>query len=1006
MVKAKKELGFVPHISFKKLADEMMVKNRQPGRQPIFQVMFILLEESFGNLRLQNVEGELLYVHTGTSKNDLTLDVQASGDEWTCRFEYATDLFSSQAAAKMADHFTELLHSIVKVPDESIGRLNLMPIDERNRLLVDGNGPLHSFAPSTVPALFESQVLRTPRGVAIVCDQESVTFTDLNSRANRLAHHLIKLGVGPETLVGICMDRSVEMVVALLATLKAGGAYLPLDPQYPPSRLQQMLDDARPVAILTISKLVDRLPTAQTLVRLDSQETSVSIAHCANHNPDDSERNGSLQAGHPAYCIYTSGSTGVPKGTLIEHSSLIAFFDAMQCVVPFSPGDRHAAITTIGFDISVLELFQTMCHGATVVLATDGQAHDPAQLAELIRSTGATSLQATPSFWSVLVDRRPDCLRNLTVMTGGEALSRDLARRLHAVARRVWNLYGPTEATIWASAHLVGPVDLSDEAPQTVVIGRPLSNYRMYVLDPQRELVTVGGIGELYIAGAGLARGYLNRMELTAERFVADPFATEPDQRMYRTGDLARWRQNGTIEFLGRSDHQVKIRGFRIELGEIEAALLKISDVAEAAVISRNDTSGDAALVAYLVMKPNRSLDEPQVRKELATFLPGYMIPAAFVVLEKLPLTPNGKLDRKGLPASERRQVPNSLESLPQTDTERKLERIWANMLKIDRIGVHDNFFEFGGHSLLALRVIDEVNQTFERALKVADLFAYPTIAEFSDCLTESGESEASLMAQKYLESIHSGAGQINLVIVGPNLRVSRNELPPEFSVWWLKLDGLHVWPHQHWDIPTQAAVYLEEIRAAIPFGKILLCGHSIGGLLAIEIAHQLRQVTDQRVDLILLEPSPAWKTQESLGDRLVRHARAFFQPGRVGRIQHLIKTISKKSERKILQLRVRMHKSSAMSMPIDDRWKYMAPYYARLIRGYQLPESLDNDLHVFGTSKYLASAMPPLRHLAGGRVTVHEVPDELSHLDLGKSQNNHFWISIVRQVISGHSSA
>jgi amino acid adenylation domain-containing protein len=467
-------------------------------------------------------------------------------------------------------------------------------------MLVEGfNAPTHPVPEALLPELFEAQVARTPDAMALISGDEALAYAELNARADRLAHQLICLGAGPETLVGLALERSVDMVIALLATLKAGAAYLPLDPEYPAARLAQMLTDAAPVMVLTHKRLHARLPQTRHMLSLEAPELHATLAQAPTHNPPCR-----LRPSHPACVIYTSGSTGMPKGVVITHRALSTFLAAMTQHLAFRPGDRHLAVTTIAFDISILELFLPLCHGAAVLVATPEEARDPVQLAALIRTRQPHSLQATPSHWELLLQHEASCLHNVRILAGGEALPVELARALYTRGGEVWNLYGPTEATIWASLHALTPADIADEAAGAVSIGQPLANYRMYVLDPGLEPVPVGVVGELYVAGAGLARGYLKRPGLAAERFVADPYGREPGTRMYRTGDLARWRAEGRLEFVGRADQQVKLRGFRIELGEVEATLKEDPAVAQAAVVVRDDGPGGPQLVAYVVPTP------------------------------------------------------------------------------------------------------------------------------------------------------------------------------------------------------------------------------------------------------------------------------------------------------------------------------------------------------------------------------------------------------------------
>ena len=992
-------------IPFEQLV-ELAVTEREFGRQPIYQVLFVLLEEGVENLKFGDATGLPFAIETETSKNDLTLDIQAIGEDWICRFEYATDLFSAQSMERMAEHFQVLLNGISTNPDTTINHLPLLTASEQQQLLAEWTLPTDHTSDLVVPTLFEKQVMTSPQAIAVIVDQQRCTYEELNKRANRLAHYLIQCGVGPESFVGICLDRSLDMIVALQATIKAGAAFLPLDPQHPAARLQQIIGDAQPLVILTTQTLANRLPSIETIQALDSDEIREQIERAADSNPIDTQRITPLRPGHPVYALFTSGSTGTPKGIVIEHAALISYFQAMQQKICFGPGCQHLAITTIGFDISILELFQTLCHGATVVLATDNQSHDPSELAKLI-STGITSLQSTPSFWSILIENHSESLRNLIVITGGEALSKNLAARLKSVARQVWNCYGPTEATIWASVHEVEDLDLTDEAPLIVSIGRPLQNYRLIVLSEQCEPSLNGAIGELYITGTSLARGYLNRPDLTAERFVKDPFAAEPGRRMYRTGDLVRCAADGKFHFLERTDHQVKIRGLRIELGEIEANLLNHPAVAQAVVLARDDGHGGKGIVAYLVRHPRDQIDLTDLKPYLARILPHYMIPAAFVELPYLPLNPSGKLDKTALPAVTWDQRDLEIPYVPpRTPLEHLIASTWCNILKLERVSIDDNFFELGGHSLLAIRVVDAIKRSSGKTIKVADLFRYATVAELARLLSDPLQADDNASFGTYLESIRPGQHPVNLVIVGAKLRVPLETLAANIPVWWLKLDGLHVWPPQFLDIPTQAAAHVQELLVAIPTGTILLCGHSYGGLLAIEIANQIRKVADRSVELVLLEPSMPSNCRKSKIEQLSQKLNELRHPGRLNHLRTLVRGAYKSIQHKLHRRKINKLEFDKSSISADDRWRYMSPFLMQHIRIFQLTEPLDEEIHLIKTRDYVEATVEELSRMTSSPLQIHTVAEHLDHLDIAKPQQSATWMSVIEQLIDWHASA
>jgi amino acid adenylation domain-containing protein len=525
--------------------------------------------------------------------------------------------------------------------------------------------------------------------------------------------------VGPEVLVALCLQRTPRMLEAVLAVLKAGGAYLPLDPAYPADRLAYMLEDSGARVLVGEGSAVDALvQDGVQAIALDREADSLAALPST---PLDAR----LSGADLAYVIYTSGSTGRPKGVMVHHGAVENFLRAMSTRPGLAADARLLAVTTLSFDIAVLELFLPLTVGARVVLAGSETAADPTALAALFRSSGATAMQATPATWRMLSDAGWTPPADATVMSGGEPLPRELAERLVAGGATLWNLYGPTETTIWSSAARIAP------GAASVPLGGPIAATSFYVLAPEGEPVPLGAYGELYIGGAGVARGYLRRPALTAERFVPDPFAREGGARAYRTGDRVRWRPDGTLEISGRLDTQVKLRGFRIELGEIEAALRDHPSVREAAAMVREDVPGDARLVAYLVAADASAPPEATVlRAALRAHLPEYMLPSAFMTLEALPLTPNGKVDRRALPEPE--AVEAATFEPPATPTEEAMAAMWAEILRAPRVGATDNFFELGGHSLLATQVVARIRSTLGVSLPVRTLFEAPTVREMA----------------------------------------------------------------------------------------------------------------------------------------------------------------------------------------------------------------------------------------------------------------------------------
>ena len=677
-----------------------------------------------------------VYNLSNGSVEDLAIFVYDRGDRKGLRIDFDANpaLYSAAEIEGHQQRFLRLIQALVADTEQLIGRLCLLDPAERQRLLVTHNETADPGAVPAVATMFEAQAERSPYAIALVGESGSLSYRLLNARANRLAHELIARGVGPEHLVALAMPRSSDLVMALLAIQKAGAAYLPLDPDYPAERLADMLDDAKPVITLTTQALAERLPaTASSRIVLDHPATIASLADRSAANPQAQDRTHPRTPEDPAYVIYTSGSTGRPKGVVVTHTNLSNFIAAMQARLGLGAADRLLAVTTIGFDIAGLELYLPLVSGARVILPSQAVARHPPSLARLIAGSGANILQATPALWQMLLSHDADVLRGLRILVGGEALTGHMARELKRIGYDLTNLYGPTETTVWSTAAELGEADV--DAPP---IGRPIRNTQVYVLDAALQPVPAGVSGDLYIAGTGLARGYLSRPGMTAERFVANPFGP-PGSRMYRTGDLARWRADGSLDFLGRSDRQVKIRGFRIELGEIDAALASHPAVAQVAVVAREDRPGDKRLVAYLSPVPGQRLDAAMLRQHLAGTLPDYMVPAAFVTLDALPLTPNGKLDRKALPAPGATAAPRKAGRAPRNPTEEVLCSLFAETLGLPSIDIDSNFLELGGDSLLFVRLASKVRATFNIDMALGSLF---------DVFTVAGAAELVLNAQ------------------------------------------------------------------------------------------------------------------------------------------------------------------------------------------------------------------------------------------------------------------
>jgi amino acid adenylation domain-containing protein/non-ribosomal peptide synthase protein (TIGR01720 family) len=624
----------------------------------------------------------------------------------TIDFDANSELYTPDELTVHRQRFMHLLEAVLAAPDLPVGRLDILTTQERHRLLVDFNDTTQPVPATSVPALFQQQVQHTPDATAVVCEATTLTYRQLNTRANRWAHALIARGVGPEQIVALALPRSLEMVVAILAVLKAGATYLPLDPDYPPVRLAFMLDDAQPALLLTTTEIDTRLPTTDpvTPVRIDDPDTVTKWDGYPSTDPTDTDRTSPLLAPHPAYVIYTSGSTGTPKGVVVSHQSITNLLAGLQAQYGLGSDDRVLQKASASFDVSVKEFFWTLCEGAALVLAHPDEHRDPLYLIRLIRDQRVTTLEALPSVLDAFlkaaeITEDPSWAARLRqVFTGSEVVPGDIASRWRAVTGvPLHNTYGPTEATVEVTGW-----EYDGAVSAVVPIGRPMWNTRVYVLDRSLCPVPVGVVGELYIAGAQLARGYLRRAGLTAARFVACPFGP-PGERMYRTGDLARCRGDGVLEFVGRVDEQVKIRGFRIELGEIVTVLATHPDVRQATVMVREDRPGYKRLVAYLVPVADTTARGESLREFVHQRLPDYMVPAAFVVLDQLPLTPNGKLNRAALPAPE---FSSTGGRTPRTAHEHLLCQVLAEVLGLDQVSIDDDFFALGGDSISAIQMV------------------------------------------------------------------------------------------------------------------------------------------------------------------------------------------------------------------------------------------------------------------------------------------------------------
>ncbi len=716
-------------LPFEKLVEELQPV-RNGSHSPLFQVMFALQNAPMPALRLGDLTLTLLDIDTHTAKFELLLDLRETAEGLQGYFEYSSDRFDAVTIERMAGHFQQLLTAIVADPDQPIAWLPMLSAAERQQLLVDWNDTAAPLPASCIHDLFAAQVARTPDAIAVVADDGQLSYAALDRQANQLAHYLQSRGVGPEVRVGLCYERSVALIVAALAVLKAGGAYLPMDPASPAERIATIVDAAAVQLVLAPAHLREQLPTDRVPV-LCLATDAPRWADCPQTPPLSQTQPANL-----AYVIYTSGSTGTPKGVAISHHSLQNLISWHQQAFAIEPADRASLLAGVGFDASVWEIWPYLSAGAALCIGDPSDRLDPERLQAWLCAEAITICFVPTPLAELLIARPwPGCGQLRVMLTGGDHLRHGPRADLPFV---LINNYGPTEYTVVTSSGLVPAVEDSAALPS---IGRPIINTRIYLLDAQCQPVPVGVPGELHIGGLGLARGYLNRPDLTAERFVPDPFSDVPGARLYRSGDLARWRTTGEIEYLGRIDHQVKIRGYRIELGEIEATLAQHPAVQQGVVLLREDRPSEKQLVAYVVVPPEQhpASDTAALVTELRAFLaarlPDYMLPAAFVVLDTLPLTPNGKVHRQALPAPDLESIHTDQYVAPRNELEQTVAQICAELLGLERVGIYANFFELGGHSLLATRLHARLRAQFGVDLPLRSIFEQPTIAELAQTI-------------------------------------------------------------------------------------------------------------------------------------------------------------------------------------------------------------------------------------------------------------------------------
>jgi amino acid adenylation domain-containing protein len=854
-------------VPFERLVEDLKPE-RDRSRSPLYQVLFTYQDATRRPAQIGDLALEQIALMNGTVATDLCFWIKETRSELPLVLDYNTDLFDRTTIERMLGHLHVLLHGIASGPDRELGQLPLLGSREREQVLHSWNQTEVEWSDDAcVHELVARQAAQAPDAVAVRCGDEALTHRELEERANRLAHALRTLGIGTGARVGICVERSVDLVVGLLGILKAGAAYVPLDPTYPQERLAYMVQDSRAGVIVAHASFEWMFAgSGAKVIALDRERAELAALPSVGAP--------AVAACELAYVIYTSGSTGLPKGVMVEHRNVVNLLRALREPLALEVGARFLSSTSISFDISVLEIFGSLAFGAELTLSE--QPGRDAPLAQLIERCAATHFQCTPSQLAIwIADARArraiGTLRTLCV--GGEELPAPLAAELSDVLPgRVFNVYGPTETTIWSCAHRLLPAEVPPR------IGRPLANTRVYVLDEALNPTPIGVIGELYIGGAGVARGYFGRPDLDAERFLADPFAPGTG-RMYRTGDRMRLRGDGTLEFFGRRDGQIKLRGYRIELGEIEARLAAHPAVREAAARVHEWAGGDRRLVGYVVPSGEQIPSAEMLREHLRATLPDFMVPALYVTLRALPQTPNGKLDRKALPAPEIAGAGGVSYVEPADADERRMAELWSGVLRVPRVGALDDFFDLGGHSLLAVRLVDAVRREFAVPLSLAAFFEARTLRAFTQRMRDAsraddkGEERWTTLVpvqphgrRPPLYCAAGGGGNpMNLRHLARHLGGDQ----PFFGLQFRGVDGVHR-PHE--SIEAMAEEHVRDIRRHQPEGPYFVGGYSGGGLVSLEIARQLREAGSEVALLVLLDANNPQFEGWSSGERLERH--------------------------------------------------------------------------------------------------------------------------------------
>jgi amino acid adenylation domain-containing protein len=945
-----------------------LAPQRELGRTPIYQAIINILNVPKRQRSIPGLEIDLFLHEQILVDFDISMELFNHSDYFEAALYYNTDLFDESTILRMANHYQNILQEMLHKPDSSVSEQEMLSAAERRQILVDWNNTYTQYPnKSCLHELFETQVMRTPEAIAVTFENERFTYRELNARANQLANHLRRLGVAPETMVGLYIDRSMQAITGILGILKAGGVNLPISTNLPHERLAFILADAQPLVVLTIHELREKLPgNATHVVCLDSEWDEIA------REPEGNL--GSIaKPDNLAYVIYTSGSTGQPKGVMLPHRSLVNNLHYFQTTYQIHGTDRVLQHMSLNFDFAIQEIFIALLSGACLVLANQQKQLDAGYLAQLIEIQGITIAGFIPSHLETFLETQRNKANNSLrqVFCGGEELSSMLQKLFfEKYSAKLYNTYGPTEATIDVAHWMCKRGDTSDIVP----IGRPIGNIQLYVLDRWLQPVPIGVPGELYIGGDGLARGYLNKNELTAEKFIPDPFSHDSTNKLYKTGDLVRYLPDGAIVFMGRLDNQVKLRGFRIELGEIETTIDQHPDISQSLVVAREDRKGNKRLIAYIVLAGAMVLDVDKLRVFLRDKLPAYMIPSTFVQIDALPLTTNGKIDRKVLPVPEATGIEEFLPA--QNELQAQIIQIWEDLLQVSRIGLDDGFFDLGGNSLMAIRFVATLERESNLHLPVIELFRSSTVRQLAQVIQQR-QTETPLWTP--LVEIQPGGPRRPLFFfygLTESINLAR-ALGPDWPIYELEIPGLEAGLNTDMTVEQMATRYLEVIKSVQPFGPYRLLGYCFGGLLAYELACRL-ELQGERVSLMV--------EIDGVAKNNVKHSILYWFANLIENIPYLIKNPNRITwllffvEHSLFLGKEQLHKKSPNSFFRLKRIYAKAQFLRKNIQKMSIPFNTSGQTRADGSAKV---------HTLDTEVA-NKVNERQEHMIIRQIQNNY----------------